>query len=153
MSIIRAPRPEGAEEFSFALDPNLTWAARGALAFAVATGSALTPDVLVRHAGHGRRKFGREAAIAIINELVEHGYAGLAGASTVIYLKKRIHEEIRQAVFARDGYRCVECQSIKRLCVDHITPERHGGSIEISNLRTLCRPCNSEKGDRPTVKK
>lgn len=34
------------------------------------------------------------------------------------------------------------------LSIDHIHPERHGGTLDEDNLQTLCRPCNSRKGSR-----
>lgn len=57
------------------------------------------------------------------------------------------HREWRQ-VMARDGYRCLCCGSKKRLSKDHIQPIASGGSNDISNLQTLCIPCNSRKGNR-----
>ncbi|KWW18838.1 hypothetical protein AS889_04675 [Pseudomonas putida] len=54
---------------------------------------------------------------------------------------------MRQAVLRRDGGRCVECGSNKRLCVDHIIPEAKGWLTIESNLQAMCRPCNSEKSD------
>lgn len=49
-------------------------------------------------------------------------------------------------VFSADGYRCVRCGSQDDLTVDHITPVSAGGGNDLSNLQTLCRPCNSKKG-------
>jgi len=51
-------------------------------------------------------------------------------------------------VFARDGYQCLHCGSRNDLTVDHIVPVSRGGSDFLSNLQTLCRPCNSRKGAR-----
>ena len=44
--------------------------------------------------------------------------------------------------------KCVKCNSIDKLSVDHIVPISKGGSDEISNLQILCIRCNSSKGDR-----
>ena len=35
------------------------------------------------------------------------------------------------------------------LTIDHIKPRRRGGPDVLSNLRVLCRKCNSSKKDRP----
>ncbi len=59
----------------------------------------------------------------------------------------------------RDGYQCQECGSEDDLTVDHripldvlfahgITPEAIDQALDVDNLQTLCRPCNSRKGER-----
>lgn len=55
---------------------------------------------------------------------------------------------VRAHVLARDQFRCVECQATETLTIDHIVPHSKGGSDEEANLRTLCRRCNSKKGNR-----
>jgi hypothetical protein len=57
-----------------------------------------------------------------------------------------IRQTIVPIVFADDNYRCANCGSTQDLTVDHIIPVSKGGGNERSNLRTLCRPCNSSKG-------
>lgn len=64
------------------------------------------------------------------------------------YAKKPIHAKLRWAVFRRDGYRCVLCGCDEDPTADHIVAEVNGGKATISNLQTLCRPCNSKKGAR-----
>lgn len=59
-----------------------------------------------------------------------------------------IPQDIREAVLARDGYRCVRCGSTQYLEVDHIFPYSLGGTNELSNLQTLCRKCNAEKSNK-----
>lgn len=59
-----------------------------------------------------------------------------------------IPKSIRQRVYARDLYRCLECGSSERLSLDHIWPYSLGGTDSIDNLRTLCVSCNSRKGAR-----
>lgn len=57
-----------------------------------------------------------------------------------------IPRRIRQAVFARDGYRCAICGEITdRPTIDHIEFYSRGGSDDPSNLRTACPPCNSRR--------
>lgn len=54
----------------------------------------------------------------------------------------------RDRIMARDGRRCVWCGKRRRLTVDHIVPRSRGGSNCDINLRVLCAPCNTMKGDR-----
>lgn len=56
--------------------------------------------------------------------------------------------DYRQAIFHRDGYECAECGATEQLTVDHIIPISKGGTETLENLRTLCKSCNSKKGDR-----
>lgn len=55
---------------------------------------------------------------------------------------------LRQAVFARDGWRCLHCGTDQNLTLDHIHPWSLGGPDTLANLQTLCRSCNSTKGAR-----
>jgi hypothetical protein len=56
--------------------------------------------------------------------------------------------ELREAVFARDGYSCVYCGSGADLHCDHVEPVALGGSHDINNLVTACAPCNLSKGSK-----
>lgn len=62
--------------------------------------------------------------------------------------RAHITRAVRMQVYDRDGRACVECSSTDDLSLDHIWPWSKGGSDELENLRTLCRPCNSRKGAR-----
>ena len=60
---------------------------------------------------------------------------------------------IREAVLERDGYVCAMCQQPvegRDATVDHIVPAALTGQPvnALSNLRTLCRSCNSKKGSK-----
>lgn len=62
-----------------------------------------------------------------------------------------IPSAVRRQIYARDGFRCVYCgrggRSL-RLTIDHVYPVALGGTNEIGNLVTACRPCNLTKGAR-----
>jgi len=129
-----------------ALDKQLSWEARGIFAYAVTHKLKISVQSIQQWSSPNQ--FGRDRAKRIFNELFNAGYLALQGTDEAVYLKGRIPESLREQVFARDDYRCVECESVKRLCVDHIIPESKGGATTLENLQTLCRPCNTEKGAR-----
>ena len=52
----------------------------------------------------------------------------------------------KRRVRERDGNRCVFCGADDNLEIDHIVRYRDGGSNELDNLRTLCRPCHGKRG-------
>ena len=56
---------------------------------------------------------------------------------------RKIGKNLREAVFERDGYRCVRCGSEENLQADHILPQSCGGPHLLEILRTLCRVCNA----------
>lgn len=58
---------------------------------------------------------------------------------------KKVGKTVREAVFERDGYKCVRCGSDEKLQVDHILPQSCGGPHVIENLRTLCQSCNAAR--------
>lgn len=62
--------------------------------------------------------------------------------------RRNIRKSVREAVMARDNYRCVWCGATDNLSLDHIVPYRLNGADTIENLRVLCMPCNQgrEKG-------
>jgi hypothetical protein len=62
--------------------------------------------------------------------------------------RAEIPPDLRLAIYERDGWRCLKCESPDDLTLDHIIPWSHGGPDTYENLRTLCRPCNSSKGAR-----
>ena len=58
----------------------------------------------------------------------------------------------KHQLFGKQEGRCGGCRvafPFRNLTVDHVVPQRHGGSDHIDNLQLLCGACNSVKGDRP----
>lgn len=62
--------------------------------------------------------------------------------------KENIPNSIRWDVFERDNFTCRSCGSRKLLTIDHIIPEIRGGTLDMNNLQTLCKSCNSKKGTK-----
>ena len=57
----------------------------------------------------------------------------------------------REAIFARDGYRCVYCGGQfepDALTIDHVQPRVRGGDSSSGNVVTACGGCNTAKGHR-----
>ena len=57
-----------------------------------------------------------------------------------------VSEAVREAVFARDGFKCLSCGSRAFLEVDHIISVHNNGPSWMINYQTLCRDCNHRKG-------
>jgi len=68
--------------------------------------------------------------------------------SDAAYTKQPIPRRLRAAILQRDGHYCRACGSTADLTIDHIVPEKLGGTLDPSNLQVLCRTCNSRKGAR-----
>lgn len=68
-----------------------------------------------------------------------------------------IRKEKRLAIYIRDNFTCTCCgASLKNaapgnVALDHLMPRSAGGSNEAANLVTICRACNSSRGDKPWV--
>lgn len=76
-------------------------------------------------------------------------YSGEVWDSIKRVERAKVSKELRQEIFERDGYTCVNCGSTEKesLEIDHIMPISKGGKTEPSNLQTLCRNCNIRKGN------
>jgi len=61
---------------------------------------------------------------------------------------RQITQEVKQAVWQRDGGCCVECGATDYLEFDHIIPYSRGGANTVDNVQLLCRRCNLKKSDR-----
>jgi 5-methylcytosine-specific restriction endonuclease McrA len=63
----------------------------------------------------------------------------------------RKYKEVRLKALARDGYVCYYCGAEnKDMTIDHIIPISKAPelAIDIENMVTACKPCNSSKGNR-----
>ena len=60
---------------------------------------------------------------------------------------RSIPQEVKVAVYQRDGGKCVECQETDYLEYDHIIPFSKGGATSVNNIQLLCRSCNLAKSD------
>jgi hypothetical protein len=58
------------------------------------------------------------------------------------------NKKIREFIFTRDGYSCLNCGIDYSLSIDHIVPVSKDGGNCLSNLQTLCSRCNSSKGSK-----
>ena len=83
----------------------------------------------------------RELEKMIQQELIDRG--------EIMPVAKRppIPKDIANAVYRRDGGRCVYCGSVENLQFDHIIPFSKGGATTIENLQLLCQKCNLEKSN------
>ena len=64
---------------------------------------------------------------------------------TRVQKKDKIGRKLSKQVMERDAFRC---GTYIDLCCDHIIPESKGGPTTFENLQTMCRPCNTHKGNR-----
>lgn len=60
--------------------------------------------------------------------------------------REAIPQDVKIAVWQRDGGRCVSCSSNENLEFDHIIPLAMGGANTMRNLQLLCEICNRQKG-------
>ena len=61
---------------------------------------------------------------------------------------RHISQDVKNAVWQRDGGRCRQCSAETYLEFDHEIPFSKGGASTLNNVQLLCRKCNGEKGDR-----
>jgi len=59
--------------------------------------------------------------------------------------RERISDDVKMAVWRRDGGQCARCASRENLEYDHIIPVSKGGSNTVRNLELLCESCNRRK--------
>lgn len=58
-----------------------------------------------------------------------------------------VQQKIKDKILAKYPC-CLKCGSTKKLHVDHVIPQRYGGTDDESNLQTLCHKCNIGKGKK-----
>jgi len=61
---------------------------------------------------------------------------------------RHIPQNVKNAVWQRDGGKCVQCGATSYLEFDHIIPHNKGGANTAANIQLLCRNCNLKKSDR-----
>lgn len=57
--------------------------------------------------------------------------------------RSKVSGSKRKAIFERDQHKCCFCRKRSELEIDHIIPVCFGGTNELTNLRVLCRSCNT----------
>jgi len=64
---------------------------------------------------------------------------------------RHIPQEVKDAVWDRDGGRCVKCRKRgfgAKIHFDHIIPFSKGGSNTVENIEILCQECNLKKSNK-----
>src|SRR5512139_417139 len=84
----------------------------------------------------------------IQNYIINIRYAETPPCDICSSRRKAIPKALRQKIYERDGFCCVECRGTEDLSIDHIVPVICGGDNSEDNLQTLCRSCNSRKGTK-----
>lgn len=90
-----------------------------------------------------RRQMKHELEKEVRQELIDNGK--LFGDAPK---RPRIPQEVVDAVYRRDGGRCVYCGSTENLQLDHIIPFSRGGATNVDNLQLLCQKCNLAKSNK-----
>lgn len=85
-----------------------------------------------------RRKLEKQ----VLQELIDNGEIMPAAG------RAPIPREVADAVYNRDGGRCVYCGSTENLQIDHIIPFSKGGADTLENFQILCQRCNVEKSNK-----
>lgn len=98
-----------------------------------------------------KEQFMAEAERVYPHALKLHGFVLERGGYKHIHPRKRLSDDIRQAVFQRDGKICKHCGATSELTIDHKEPITMGGTNDLSNLQVLCRSCNSKKSNKVMI--
>lgn len=100
-----------------------------------------------------QRVTGGSALIKLVDEYAAECVRSRFLAEAVRRRDKRrlVAKTQREALFATLGRKCASCGTTRDLTFDHITPWSFGGKTELSNLRVLCRPCNTRRSNRVEI--
>lgn len=122
---------------------SICWSARYTTA-GVIPARAMTQISSIRRAAKGAA----ELVAAGLWEEREDGDFQIAHDAFTVEREPSYAPGQRERIYARDEHRCVLCSATDDLTLDHIHPRSRAGSDSDSNLRVLCRSCNSSKGAR-----
>lgn len=79
-----------------------------------------------------------ERSVKAFHRQVDVGFEESAG--------RHIPQDVKTAVWQRDGGKCIQCRASDYLEFDHIIPYAKGGAATVDNVQLLCRRCNLKKG-------
>jgi hypothetical protein len=77
------------------------------------------------------------AGYELTNKVLGNGYRKIK--------KDRHKPRHKSTILVRDGMRCVYCNGIGPLHIDHIVPRAKGGTDRAGNLVAACSKCNQHK--------
>lgn len=83
----------------------------------------------------------KEARKKAMDELIESGEVFPQSG------RPPIPRDLVDAIWRRDGGKCVYCGSTENLQIDHIIPFSRGGATSMENLQILCQKCNCQKSN------
>lgn len=98
---------------------------------------------LVDATERAKEKAKRKALNRKVNELTRKLYDDMPSDDKRV----PISDDVKDAVWRRDGGKCIKCGSQERLEFDHVIPVSKGGSNTARNIQILCEKCNREKSD------
>ena len=58
-------------------------------------------------------------------------------------LSANVKNQMRKAIYRRDGYMCVVCGDPRHLQIHHLIPRSHGGITDPQNMVTICPHCHN----------
>ena len=110
-------------------------------------GSSIHLELSTR-SGNGRYNVAdAERCEAIVTALTRMAKRQLLSPQSEIQ-SRHIPQDVKNAVWQRDGGRCRQCSAETYLEFDHEIPFSKGGANTLNNVQLLCRKCNGEKGDK-----